>query len=130
MYAMNNDRTSPKRIIAVIEADNPGRTVATPLYTEHVEAQKFLDKEKDFLLPPEVVADAMFALMTDDRYKSGTILEVCDISAWREVQLLNDPGPSGPASTTSKKHEALKEIMPFLGLQDSLDLQRKPVITD
>lgn len=113
----------------VSETDNVGRTVATPLYTEHEEAQKFLDKDKDFLLPPEVVADAMFAVMTEDKYKSGTVLEVCDISVWREVQLLNDPGPTGPASTTSKKHEALKQIMPFLGIENSSDLQN-PVIGD
>ena len=72
----------------------------------------------------------MFALMTEEKYKSGTILEVCDISAWREVQLLNDPGPSGPASTTSRKHEALKQILPFLNLKDKADLQKTPVIGD
>ncbi|KIW53179.1 hypothetical protein PV05_08771 [Exophiala xenobiotica] len=91
----------------------PG-TVGSPLFTDHPEASKFLDMEKDFLLPPEEIAKAMFALLTDRKYKSGTILEVCDIGNWREVSLLNDPGPRGPATLTSKKHEAIKSILPFL----------------
>ena len=84
------------------------------MFTDHPEASKFLDMEKDFLLPPEEIAKAMFALLTDRKYKSGTILEVCDIGNWREVSLLNDPGPRGPATFTSKKHEAIKSILPFL----------------
>ncbi|KAK5203657.1 hypothetical protein LTR47_008466 [Exophiala xenobiotica] len=91
----------------------PG-TVGSPLFTDHPEASKFLDMEKDFLLPPEEIAKAMFALLTDRKYKAGTILEVCDIGNWREVSLLNDSGPRGPATFTSKKNQAIKEILPFL----------------
>jgi 3-hydroxybutyrate dehydrogenase len=89
-------------------------TVKTPLFTEHPEASKFLDNQKDFLLPPEEVAQAMFALLTDQKYKTGTVLEVCDVGNWREVALLNDPGPQGPASLTSRKKEALRDILPYL----------------
>lgn len=62
----------------------------------------------------------MFALLTDKRYKSGTILEVCDVGQdkWRSVELLNDPGPSGPASTTSRKAEAINSIMQYLTPDD------------
>jgi 3-hydroxybutyrate dehydrogenase len=74
--------------------------------------------EQDCLLPPKEIALAMLALLTDASYKSGTILEVCEVGRWREVALLNDPGPSGPASKTSKKHEALKDILPFLNLEE------------
>ncbi|KEF52761.1 uncharacterized protein A1O9_11178 [Exophiala aquamarina CBS 119918] len=91
----------------------PG-TVQTPLFTENPKASKFLDMKKDFLLPPEVVAKAMLALLTDAKYKSGTVLEVCDVVKWREVSLLNDPGPQGPASLTSRKADAVKDIMRHL----------------
>jgi len=83
------------------------RVVGSPLYTDHPETMKFLDLSKDFLLPPEEIAKAMFALLTEAKYKAGTILEVCDIGNWREVGLLNDSGPRGPASTTSNKAEAI-----------------------
>ena len=89
-------------------------TVGSPLFTEHPEALKFLDTSKDLLLPPEAIARAMFALLTDPSYKPGTVLEVCDIDKWREVALLNDPGPSGPASTSSRKSEAIEDVKAFL----------------
>jgi 3-hydroxybutyrate dehydrogenase len=83
------------------------------------EAQKLLDLSKDFLLPKEEVSKAMFAVLTDKKYKSGTILEVCDVGKWREVELLNDPGPVGPASQTSKKAEAIRDIMQYLSLDSN-----------
>jgi 3-hydroxybutyrate dehydrogenase len=100
--------------------DDENRTVGTPLFTEHPEAAKFLDMDQDYLLPPKEIALAMMSLLTDPKYKSGTILEVCEVGRWREVALLNDPGPSGPASKTSKKHEALKDILPFLNLEEGM----------
>ena len=72
--------------------------------------------EKDHLLEPLHVANAMFALLTEPTYKGGTILEVCHETKWREVSLLNDPGPQGPASLTSRKSEAVKDIVHYLGL--------------
>lgn len=92
------------------------RTVGTPLFTEHPEAAKFLDMEKDHLLDPEDIANAMLALLTDPAYKGGTVLEVCHKSEWRLVSLLDDPGPRGPASLTSRKSEAVKEIVRHLGI--------------
>jgi 3-hydroxybutyrate dehydrogenase len=89
--------------------------VGSPLFTEHAEASAFLDLEKDYLLPPDEIAKAMISLITEDKYKPGTVLEICEVGNWREVSLLNDPGPSGPASKTSKKHEAIQEIMKYLG---------------
>jgi 3-hydroxybutyrate dehydrogenase len=103
---------------SIYHIDDENRTVGTPLFTEHPEAAKFLDMDKDYLLPPKEIALAMMALLTDPKYKSGTILEVCEVGRWREVELLNDPGPSGPASKTSKKHEGLKDILPFLNLEE------------
>ncbi|KAK6364434.1 hypothetical protein LTS17_012199 [Exophiala oligosperma] len=93
----------------------PG-TVGTPLFTDHPEASKFLDLNKDFLLAPEHVANAMFDLLDENKYKAGTVLEVCHETKWRVTSLHNDPGPQGPASFTSRKHEAIKEIMQYLNV--------------
>jgi 3-hydroxybutyrate dehydrogenase len=63
----------------------------------------------------------MMALITrPQKYKPGTILEVCDVGGedrWRETNLLNDPGPSGPASKTSNKGRAIEEILQLLGVE-------------
>lgn len=66
----------------------------------------------------------MFALLTTSEHPAGTILEVCDEKKWRVVSLLNDPGPQGPASLTSRKSEAVRDIMRYLNLegQDNLSL--------
>lgn len=65
----------------------------------------------------------MMALITrPQKYKPGTILEVCDVGGedrWRETELLNDPGPSGPASKTSNKGRAIEEILQLLGVDSS-----------
>lgn len=91
------------------------RTIDTPLY-ESAEARKLLDLSKDFLLPKEEVAKAMFLLLTNTKYPPGTILEVCDVGEhnWRQVSLLNDNGPQGPASKTSNKAGAIQDIMQYL----------------
>lgn len=96
------------RVLAVA----PG-TVGTPLFLERPEAAKYLDMSKDFLLPPEEVANAMVALIEQpDRYPGGTVLEVCDVEGrWRKTSLLNDPGPNGPASFTSRKAEAVEDLL-------------------
>jgi 3-hydroxybutyrate dehydrogenase len=92
----------------------PG-VIKTPLYFDHPEAEKFLDKEKDFMLDPEDVAKAMLALCLDDgSYPSGTVLEVTDTEKWRKVELLNDPGPQGRAVIASKKQEALIDVMAYI----------------
>lgn len=46
---------------------------------------------------------AMIALLTDGKYSAGTVLEVNDIGGWREVQLLNDPGPQGQSKNPRAK---------------------------
>lgn len=71
------------------------RIVDTPLFRDHPQALEQIDTAKDVLLPPEEVVKAMIALVMDDRYRAGTVLEVNDIGGWREVQLQNDPGPQG-----------------------------------
>lgn len=57
----------------------------------------------DFILPPEEVVKAMIALVTSSKYCAGTVLEVNDIGGWREVQMLNDPGPQGHSKNPRKK---------------------------
>ncbi|RAO68502.1 uncharacterized protein BHQ10_004514 [Talaromyces amestolkiae] len=93
------------------------------LFTEDQSASKFLNLEEDSLLPPEEVARAMLALITrTEMYNSVTILEVCDVGGedgWREAELLNDPGPRGPASKTSNKGKAVEDTMQILGIENS-----------
>lgn len=100
----------------------PG-TIRTPLYTDHEKALDLLDLDKDVLVAPERVADALYALLEDAlredtaaaQYASGTVLEVTypdKTTTWRQVQLLNDPGPQGPAASASRKSEAVRGILP------------------
>lgn len=119
-------------------AVQPG-TVRTPLYTDHPGALKLLDPTKDVLVDPERVADALFALLTDafadstNTYTSGTVLEVCHPeprTSWRQVQLLNDPGPQGPAASASRKAEAVAGIMPYLLGTDAVPATFASVKTD
>ncbi|KAL3481539.1 NAD(P)-binding protein [Aspergillus californicus] len=78
------------RVVAVA----PG-VVDTPLFRDSAKARAHIDLEKDFTLPPDEVVKAMLSLVTSSRYPSGTVLEIGDIGGWREVGLLNDPGPQG-----------------------------------
>lgn len=77
--------------------------VDTQLFRQHPEAQKHVDLDKGFFLPPEEVVKAMLAVTTDAKYRAGTVLEVNDIGSWREVQLLNDPGPQGQSRLPRQK---------------------------
>ena len=70
-----------------------------------------MDLEKDTLLPPEEVAKAMIALMTDAKYPPGTILEIGDIGQWREVMLFNDDGPKGRATVLRKRAKDQVEMV-------------------
>jgi 3-hydroxybutyrate dehydrogenase len=73
----------------------------------------------------------MFALLTVSKYKGGTVLEVCHESDWRLVSLLNDPGPQGPASLTSRKSEAVRDILRYLGREEQTSgLETSPIQTD
>lgn len=97
------------RVVAVA----PG-IIKTPLYFDHPEAERFLDKEKDFMLEPEHVGRAMLAVCLDSKYPPGTVLEVTDVDNWREVMLLNDPGPQGKAILASKKRDALADVLAII----------------
>jgi 3-hydroxybutyrate dehydrogenase len=77
--------------------------VDTPLFRDSPKAMDHIDTTKDFLLPPEEVVKAMIALVADAKYRAGTVLEVNDIDGWREVQLLNDPGPQGQSKNPRQK---------------------------
>jgi hypothetical protein len=90
------------------------RAIATPLFHENPAALAFLDLSKDTLLPVEEVAKAMMALLTNDKYPPGTVLEVGDVGLWREVGLLNDSGPKGRATVTSRKEEAVEGVKRIL----------------
>ena len=77
--------------------------VDTPLFRDSPKALEYIDMEKDFFLYSDEVVRAMLALISDDKYASGTILEVGDIDMWHEVQLLNDPGPQGKSTLSRSK---------------------------
>jgi hypothetical protein len=89
---------------------------------ENENVSKFINKDKDLMLPKEVVAKAMFALLTDKKYKPGTILEVTDFEKWREVSILNDP-PQGPAKEGSNKKVGLHDIMQYLGGEENPNIK-------
>lgn len=115
-------------------AVQPG-TVRTPLYTDNPASFKLLDPTKDVLVAPERVADALFALLTDadGTYASGTVLEVCHPeprTSWRQVELLNDPGPQGPAASASRKADAVQDILPYLLGTDAAPASFASVRTD
>ncbi|KAJ5646575.1 hypothetical protein N7490_002947 [Penicillium lividum] len=86
------------RVVAVA----PG-VVDTPLFRDSAKARAHIDLENDFTLPPEEIVKAMMSLVTDSRYPPGTILEIGDIGGWREVGLLNDPGPQGRSTLPRPK---------------------------
>lgn len=98
------------RVVAVA----PGPT-GTPMLHESPGALKFVDLEKDVLATPENIAEGMFAVCTDLRYPTATVLEVTGPKpgGWREVKMLNDPGPKA-AAFFSKKDEAIKDVAAFL----------------
>ncbi|KAF9771419.1 hypothetical protein IL306_010943 [Fusarium sp. DS 682] len=88
----------------------PG-VVDTPLFRDHPQALDHIDTENDFLLPQKEVVKAMLALAIDGKYPAGTVLEVNDIGGWREVQLLNDPGPQGHSKNPrAKASEAISLV--------------------
>lgn len=89
--------------------------VDTPLFRDHPQALKHIDVEADFLLPPEEVVKAMLALTSDSRFPAGTVLEINDIGGWREVNLLNDPGPQGQSrNPRPKAAEAISLVLQAL----------------
>lgn len=87
--------------------------IKTPLYTDHPEARKFLNKD-DFALDPEEVAKGMVAVCLDPKYPPGTILEVADPDSYREVMMLNDPGPQGRAILASGKQDAVSGVIALI----------------
>ncbi|KAJ5717722.1 hypothetical protein N7488_003368 [Penicillium malachiteum] len=86
------------RVVAVA----PG-VVDTPLFRDSDKALEHIDLEKDFVLPPEEVVKAMVSLITSSKYPSGSVVEIGDIGGWREVGLLNDPGPQGRSTLPRPK---------------------------
>lgn len=112
---------TPSHLSSVISSmsdrtDLPGSAIGTPLFYDHPEALAFLDLSKDVLLPPEEIAKAMVALLSDYSYPSGTVLEVGDIGKWRPVALLNDSGPRGRATVTSNKDDAISGVKKMLDM--------------
>lgn len=85
--------------------------IRSPLFTDHPEVMRYIDPSKDCMLEPSAVGRGMLAVATDLKYPPGTILEVADVNDnWREVSILNDPGPHGKASWSSNKNLALDDV--------------------
>lgn len=97
------------RVVAVA----PGIT-KSPLFTDHPQAMRFIDESKDYMLDTAEVARGMLAVATELKYPPGTVLEVADPGNWRVVHLLNDPGPQGKATTSSRKDETIADIKRIL----------------
>jgi 3-hydroxybutyrate dehydrogenase len=92
------------RVVAVA----PGPTMS-PLMYDHPEAFRFVDPEKDRLASPDEIARGMMGVCFDKKFPPGTVLEVTHQDRWREVALLNDPGPDASA-WTSRKDEAISDV--------------------
>lgn len=73
---------------------------------------KFVNLDTDYVVQPEEIARGMIAVATDLKYAPGTILEVTD--KWREVSLLNDPGPQGRGTFTSNRDKVGEEVRRML----------------
>ncbi|KAF2093538.1 NAD(P)-binding protein, partial [Rhizodiscina lignyota] len=90
----------------------PGVTLS-PLFLDHPNAMKFLNRETDYVVMPEEIARGMMAVATEkEKYPPGTILEIA--KEWRQVFLLNDPGPRGPGTFTSNRDSVGEEIKAML----------------
>ncbi|KIW01245.1 uncharacterized protein PV09_07288 [Verruconis gallopava] len=118
------------RVAGVAPGSLCSNTTGTRLYTP--EARKTLNLSKDLLVPKEEVANAMFAILIDKSYQSGTIFAIRDIGqdTWRPVELLSGPGPSGPASTTSGKADTIKEIIKHLAPEGVGNNLYEGILTD
>jgi 3-hydroxybutyrate dehydrogenase len=93
------------RVVAVA----PGPTMS-PLMYDHPEALRFVDPEKDRLASPDEIARGMMGVCFDNKFPPGTVLEVTHPDRWREVSLLNDPGPDASA-WTSRKGAAIADVI-------------------
>ncbi|EXJ63877.1 hypothetical protein A1O7_00212 [Cladophialophora yegresii CBS 114405] len=95
-----------------VTAVAPGPTMS-PLMYDHPEAIRFVDPEKDKLASTDEIARGMMALCFDGEFPAGTVLEVTHPDHWREVSLLNDPGP-GAHAFTSRKDDAIVDVIAAL----------------
>jgi len=101
-----------------VTAVAPGPTMS-PLMYDHPEAIRFVDPEKDKLATTDEIARGMMALCFEGKYPTGTVLEVTPPDRWREVSLLNDPGP-GAHAFTSRKDDAIVDVIAALDADRAL----------
>ncbi|KAM3429575.1 hypothetical protein NHJ13734_008117 [Beauveria thailandica] len=73
-----------------VSAIAPG-VVSTPMINEHPE--DIVDADKDALITPQEVAEAMLSLVESEDHAGGTVLEV-GVAYTRTVSVWNDPGPT------------------------------------
>lgn len=97
------------RVVAVA----PGPTLSPMLQAK--EALKFYNPKTDRLTSTADVAEGMMAVATDLKYPPGTVLEVTGSGPqhWRQVMMLNDPGPPQTAFL-SGKDQAIKDVLKVL----------------
>ncbi|KAF3035809.1 hypothetical protein E8E12_004785 [Didymella heteroderae] len=86
--------------------------IKTPLWTEHPEKLQFIGQADEWATPEEV-ADAMLRCLVEEGLPGGTVLEVGK-GQTREVQALNDPGPSGSGHTVSNLVGTYEEVFGLL----------------
>ncbi|PMB67019.1 15-hydroxyprostaglandin dehydrogenase [NAD(+)] [Beauveria bassiana] len=73
-----------------VSAVAPG-AVSTPMIHEHPE--ELVDADRDALISPQEVAEAMLSLVESEDHAGGTVLEV-GVAYTRTVSVYNDPGPT------------------------------------
>lgn len=90
-----------------VNAVAPAR-ILTPLWTDHPEKLKMVNKNNPGWISPEAVADVMLDLIQLEEHVGGTIIEVGE--RIRKIEVYNDPGPSG-AGNEAEHDEALEVDM-------------------
>ncbi|KXJ87218.1 putative short chain dehydrogenase/ reductase [Microdochium bolleyi] len=90
-----------------VNAVAPG-VIKTPLWTENPEKLAWVDTERDEWVTAEYVAEVMLQLVQDPKHVGGTVLEVGKDQV-RNVEVFNDPGPSGAGHTVSQAGQGYVE---------------------
>jgi len=116
MYRLENPPSHLPKIR--INAVAPAR-ILTPLWTDHPEKLKMVNKDNPGWISPEEVADVMLDLVQKEEHVGGTILEVGE--RIRKVMIYNDPGPSGEGNEV--EHDESMEV----DMWDSLERQYRGI---
>ncbi len=97
------------RVIAVA----PG-LIKTPLWTEHPEKLKLVDETlNEWVMPEEVAQTMLDCVQSAEEKVGGTIWEI-GRNRTRKVEVLHDPGPTGPEFSSAGIGSAYEDVFKML----------------